>query len=58
MNMGNLGIKIDQHKNESCIGDTAMLSTDDSPVKVMVIPANEELVIARETDELVRKSRV
>lgn len=58
LNMGNLGIKIDQHRNEECVGNTAMISTDDSPVKVMVIPANEELVIARETDELVRKSRV
>jgi acetate kinase len=57
-NMGNLGIKIDSYKNDNCHGETTMLSTDDSPVKVMVIPANEELVIARETDELVRKSRV
>jgi acetate kinase len=56
--MGNLGIKIDSYKNDNCHGETSMLSTDDSPVKVMVIPANEELVIARETDELVRKSRV
>ena len=32
-----------------------MLSADDSKVKVMLIPANEELVIARETDELVKR---
>ncbi|MDY2990109.1 MAG: acetate kinase [Hornefia butyriciproducens] len=55
-NMGNLGIKLDKHKNQAR-GVQAMLSTDDSPVKVMVIPANEELVIARETSELVKKSR-
>ena len=53
-NMGNLGIKLDKEKNK-VRGKQAMLSADDSKVKVMLIPANEELVIARETDELVKR---
>ena len=54
-NMGNLGIKLDKEKNK-VRGKQTMLSADDSKVKVMLIPANEELVIARETDELVKKA--
>lgn len=53
-NMGNLGIKLDKEKNK-VRGRQTMLSADDSKVKVMLIPANEELVIARETDELVKR---
>ena len=33
-------------------GKEAIVSTDDSSVKVVVIPTNEELVIARDTKEL------
>ena len=55
-NMGNLGIKLDQNKN-NVRSQKVMLSTDDSPVKVMMIPSNEELVIARETNDIVRRSR-
>ena len=54
-NMGNLGIKLDKEKNK-VRGKQTMLSADDSKVKVMLIPANEELVIARETDELIKKA--
>lgn len=53
-NMGNLGIKLDPAKNDMR-SDKMMLSTDDSKVKVMVIAANEELVIARDTYEIVKK---
>lgn len=56
-NMGNLGIKLDDNKN-NVRGKISILSTDDSPVKVLLIPANEELVIARDTNTLVKKSRV
>ena len=40
--------KIDDAKN-NIRGEEAIISTDDSKVKVMVIPTNEELAIARET---------
>ena len=55
-NMGNLGIKLDPYKNQ-IRGKQTILSTNDSAVKVMVIPTNEELVIARDTNEIVQLGR-
>ena len=49
-----LGVKIDREKNRTR-GREAEISTDDSKVKVYVIPTNEELMIARDTRELVSK---
>lgn len=48
-----MGIKIDEAKNEQLIGKEGEISASDSRVKVFVIPTNEELMIARETLELV-----
>ncbi len=48
-----LGIKIDKKAND-IRGKEAVISTDDSKVKVIVIPTNEELVIARDTKNLVK----
>ena len=45
----NLGIKIDSEKNNATRATEAVISTADSPVKILVIPTNEELVVARET---------
>lgn len=42
------GIHLDAEKNNACRAVEAVISTDDSPVKIIVIPANEELVLARE----------
>lgn len=42
------GIKIDPEKNAACIAEEAEISAADSKVKIFVIPANEELVLARE----------
>ena len=47
-NLGNLGIKIDHDKNNSTRAVEAIISAPDSEVKIFVIPANEELVVARE----------
>lgn len=48
--MDYLGIKLDENKNVNCPrGTIAEIQADDSRVKVLVIPTNEELVIARET---------
>ena len=52
--LGYLGIEICPECN-SKRGEDIVISTDDSKVKVMVIPTNEELVIARDTKELVEK---
>ena len=50
-----LGIKLDPEKNQTCSGQEARISTDDSRVQVWIIPTNEELAIARDTLELTRK---
>lgn len=52
--LGYLGIKLDEAKSEKAVGEYGVISTDDSKVKVCVIPTNEELAIARETLELVK----
>lgn len=46
------GVKFDAQKNEEYSSGVGYLSADDSAVKVMVVPTNEELSIARETLEL------
>ena len=50
-----LGIKLDEEKNQAAQGKEAAISQDDSRVKVMVIPTNEELIVARETARLVKE---
>jgi len=47
-----LGIKIDDEKN-NVRGKERIVTTDDSKVKVLLIPTNEELAIARETKSIV-----
>ena len=48
-----LGLSIDEEKNkEKNNGQIRDISGKDSKVKVLIIPTNEELVIARETVEL------
>jgi len=42
------GVELDMHKNNICHAEEAIISTPNSKVKIMVIPANEELVLARE----------
>lgn len=51
-----LGIKIDEEKNNSSEKEK-IITTDDSKVKVLVIPTNEELVIALDTAEIVKNLR-
>ena len=51
--LGFLGVKIDEEKN-NCKGEEVEISTPDSKVKVYVVPTNEELMIARETMDLVK----
>ena len=51
--LGNLGIKLDVVKNR-VRGKEMIISRDDSPVKIILIPTNEELMIARDTLKLVK----
>ncbi|MBA3063348.1 MAG: acetate kinase [Atribacteria sp.] len=46
-----LGVKIDPEKNKVCAKE-AIISNNNSRVKVMVIPTNEELMIAKDTAEI------
>ena len=47
-----MGIKIDNEKNQACRATEAVISADDSQVKVCVIPTDEELMIALDTQAL------
>jgi len=51
-----LGVKMDAEKNK-CRGVERIISADDSKVKVLLIPTDEEIVIARDTQELVSEAR-
>jgi acetate kinase len=51
--LGNLGIKLDLVKNK-VRGKETLISRDDSKVAILLIPTNEELVIARDTYELTK----
>lgn len=50
-----LGIDLDEKKNEKIIGIEGELTTENSKVKVLCVPTNEELVIARDTARIVFK---
>ena len=49
--LGFLGAKIDPERND-VRGKEALISSDDSNVKIFLIPTNEELAIARDTKRL------
>ena len=51
--LGNLGIKLDLVRNK-VRGKETVISRDDSKVAILLIPTNEELVIARDTYELTK----
>ncbi len=50
-----MGVKLDEELNSKVRGKEAIISTDDSPVTVCVIPTNEELLIAQDTVDIVSK---
>jgi len=50
-----LGIEIDDDLNNGLRGKEAIISTKNSKVKVIIIPTNEELVIANDTVEIISK---
>ena len=51
--MESLGIIIDENKN-NVRGKLTEISADNSKVKIYLIPTNEELVIARDTQDLLK----
>ena len=52
--MDNLGIELDKSKNIKVEDDELLISKDTSKVKLYVIPTNEELEIAKQTEDVVR----
>lgn len=54
-NLEFMGVKIDTELNSKVRGKECLLSTPDSTVKVVIIPTDEELMIATDTREIVEK---
>ena len=50
-----LGMKLDEAKNRKNFGEEEVISAEDSRVKVVVVPTDEELMIASDTLALVQK---
>ncbi|MBE5819136.1 MAG: acetate kinase, partial [Clostridiales bacterium] len=52
-----MGVKLDKEKNNALASykdvKEGFINADDSKVKVIVIPTNEELMIAMDTEEIV-----
>jgi acetate kinase len=44
-----LGIYLDDERNAACVGTEGVISPEEARVNVLVIPANEEIIVARET---------
>lgn len=49
-----MGVEIDKAVNDTVRGTETVISTDSSRVKVVVVPTDEELMIARDTEQLVK----
>ena len=54
--LGYLGLRLDQEKNASTIGTESDISSADCKVRVLVIPTNEEKMIAIDTVEIVSRT--
>ena len=50
-NMEYMGMKIDVEKNEGMRGEEMVISTPDSKVTIIVVPTDEEFVIAADTTQ-------
>ncbi|HMO63748.1 MAG TPA: acetate kinase, partial [Verrucomicrobiota bacterium] len=55
-NLDQLGIVLDPEKNAATRATEAVISAEHSRVKLLVIPTNEELVVAREAKRLLVKN--
>ena len=49
-----MGIKVDTEKNKKNFGEEEIISTPDSKVKVVIVPTDEDLLIASDTLDLVK----
>lgn len=53
--LGGLGLRLDAGRNEAHSNKPRVVSADESPVTIAVVPTNEELAIARQTAALIAK---
>ncbi len=53
-NLEQLGIRIDPAKNERTRGSETTISDDDSDVDLWVVPTNEEIIVARQSRDLLQ----
>ena len=56
-NLDMYGIDFDKERNLVRSDEPRVISTDDSPVKVLVVPTNEELAIAQKSADVAAKAR-
>ncbi len=52
-----MGVELDKEKNAVTRGEEAVLSTPSSKVKVLLIPTDEELMIASDTYEIIKNMK-
>ena len=50
--LDSLGLKLDPDRNVNCRAEEGIISPENSPVRIMVVPTNEELLIARDTQKI------
>lgn len=55
-NLAGFGIELDENRNKTIKGE-GPVSTDKSAVKILVVPANEEIIVARETVEVAARTQ-
>ncbi len=55
--MDYMGIELDKEKNEACGAGEGIISSAGSPVRVMCVPTNEELLIAEETHNIIESKK-
>ena len=54
-NLTAFGVELDEERNRTARGEGA-ISTEGSAVKVLIVPANEEVIVARETVSVVNRA--
>jgi acetate kinase len=53
-----LGLEFDKDKNTGVRGEEKIISKDGSRVIAMIIPTDEELVIAQDTERIIKNSMI
>jgi len=51
--LGALKVYLDEAQNKACFGKMGIISTPDSAIKAIVMPTDEELMIAKTTEKIV-----